>query len=77
MGNTSSLWLLCYPLIHLSTYPLGIFKTILTLFIFFLSILHLFERWQSTPEGPLKPVVWGIPKVLMGSTPSYCGEHRK
>ncbi|WP_213322928.1 hypothetical protein [Klebsiella aerogenes] len=61
----------------LSTYTPGIFKSIFTLFISFLSILPLLETFQTTPAAPLKAAVWETPKVLLGNTPGYCGEHHK
>jgi len=63
--------------IVLSSYPPDIFKSIFTIFISFLSILSLLETRQTSPVALLKASVWETPKVLLGNTPGYCGEHHK
>jgi len=69
MGNTPSL--------EISSYPPDIFKSIFTLFNSFLSILSLLETRQATPAALLKVPVWETPKVILGNTLGYCGEHHK
>lgn len=92
MGNTPSLDTSRYPLIHLSTYPPGIFKSIFTLFISFLSILPILELFQPTPDVAFNPsgmgitsssdgkhpgLLWGSPQVTMGNTSTIYGKHHE